>query len=289
MKRIKKGVNRCIGGLHLWQRMQDGLSNMYDEELENDAADIWEKVLADERLQNVKAPSDMRENVFRAIRTQEAECARERLSDEDKELIRLGRIYRRKRANRKYLALAAVMILVLAMGVTSFGEGEKVFRMFKTMIGGKEQISIHSDNIIPNGVVEEEEVYAQIEEDYGIVPVRMMYIPEGMVYIKDVYGENTQEINVFYGKNDITYIKYTIRPNYRESSWNQNLEDELIGEYKINHEEIMIIVRKYLVEDETFRWLIRYDYRDVGYSIVLNDLEEAEVEKVVQNLYFYEN
>ncbi len=273
--------------------MKNGIE--WNDDMIKEGEDIWAEVLSDKSLQDVTAPPEMRENIFEAIR--EKEAAKEsdsnandqttELSDEQKELIYLRKAYKRSRRVKKYLILVAAMVMVLAFGITSTGAGEKIFNEMIRLIGEREQNHVDSDDIVPITTITEEEAYQQIEDKYGFLPVRMLYYPEGIEFQEVINTNEIQGINMIYGKDEKMYIRYLIRPNYRDGSWGQDVEDELLQEYEVEISNTMLEVRQYLVEKSMVRWSVCFEYKDVSYFIMIQELEQEEVEKVIENLYFY--
>lgn len=260
------------------------------EKLDEDVALFMKNVNSDPSLQNVTAPPEMRERVFEAIREAEAEKARESLCDEDKELLRLGRVYKRKRKSRKYFVLAAVLVMVLAFGITSSGGSEMLFEKITWMMGGRKQTNIDSDseNVRPTTDVSEEEAYAKIEETFGFRPVKLDYRPEGVEFQEVSMGDEIQGIHIVYGEKDAARIIYWLCPKYRDGSQGKDVEDELLDEYEIELSRTIVKVEKYLIEDDTVRWRVMFEYQGVSYSMILFDISEQEVEVIIQNLYFSE-
>lgn len=256
--------------------MNDEVKRKYDE-MQEEAERIMEEVNRNPDLRDVKAPAQLREKIFMAIREKE----------EERELIHLGRIYKRKRKNRKYLILAAAMLLVLACGVTCMGGAEKIFETFKIMTMGRKQVQVNSNkNIIPSDSMNEEQVYEKIEATYGFYPVRLNYLPKGVAFEEVEMGDEILGIQMTYCCQDKPSIIYMIRPNYRNGSLGQDVEDELIEEYQKTIKGVVVTVRKYLVEDETERWTVQFEYGDVQYSMLLMNMEEQDVVDIVENLYF---
>ena len=81
-----------------------------------------------------------------------------KLSEEDQEALRIGRemmknqseekkIYtmrRKKRNIRRVVALAAVLILVMAVGMTSIGGPERMLQFMKSSVGGRQVSKVNS-------------------------------------------------------------------------------------------------------------------------------------------------
>ena len=91
---------------------------------------------------------------------------------------------------------------------------------------------------------------------------------------------------MLYGEKEDVKISYIIRPNYRESSWGKDIEDELLEESEIMVNDIEISLKKYRVTENMERWLVGFEYQNTSYSIMLMDLNEKEVENIINGLYF---
>lgn len=272
--------------------MSDKSKSLTEQELKliEDVELFMEEVYKDPAVANVKAPANLKEKVFEAIRAREAEKAaqaREMLCSEDKELIRLGKLYKKKRRVRKYLVLAAMMVFVLAFGITSVGNSEKIAEILNWRLANREQVNVDSnENIVPMDNVEEEEVYQRIEDEFGFLPVKMNYLPENVGFLEAEVSEEITRIYMLYGEKQDARISYIIRPNYRESSWGKDIEDELLEKSEIMVNDVKVYVKKYRVAENRERWLVGFVYKNTSYSIMLMNLEEVEVEKIIRGLYF---
>lgn len=269
--------------------MNEEAKRKFEEELMEEAARLMGEVNSDVELNDVVAPPDMRDHIFSVIRAKEAGYVRDELSAEEEELIRLGKVYKRKRKNRKYLLLAAVLVLTMACGVTSMGGPQKVYEKVTWMLAGRKQTNVDSDseNVVPQIDISEEEVYEEIEEKYGFYPVRLNYRPEGVEFQEVSNYDEMQGISIAYGNGDDVSIWYVIRPNYTESSFVQDVEDELVAEYEIDVEKTLISVKQYYIENEIMRWNIQFEYNDISYFMLMSNIEKDEVDKIVENLFFF--
>ena len=90
---------------------------------------------------------------------------------------------RKKKSLRVYVALAAVMIMVLAVSISSVGDGRSLMKTIKSMVGEREVVKVNSGE--DNKVIEaesEEEAYQKIRGVLEIKPVQIMDIPEGATF-----------------------------------------------------------------------------------------------------------
>ncbi len=259
---------------------------------------FMQEVYSDPDVKDAKPPKDLHDKVFAEIRMRENAKRKEEfaeefaeewgMSEEEKELIRLGRIYRRRRGLRKYVAVAAVLVFVLAFGVTSMGGPKRVYENIKYALTGHEQITVDSDDedIVPVTTMDEEAAYLEIEKKYGFTPVELYYLPDGVEFLDVKMGEAIQGINMSYGVGEEVKIVYFIRPNYRTGSFGKDVEDDFVEEYIEENEFTTIYIRRYVVEEKEERWSVQFEYKEVLYTISIADTFKEEVEKIVKNLFF---
>lgn len=255
----------------------------YEEELKIDMERIQKEIEMNPDLVDIVPAEDAYENIWKGIRENEAKAA------EEKELIRLGKIYRRKRKNHKYLVLAAVLVFVMALGVTSMGGAEKIFEKVTWMLAGREQTNIdsESEDIKQINGVNEEAVYEEIEDKFGFSPVKLEYIPNEVEFQESVIGEEIQKINLIYGHEDKADIIYIIRPNFRESSFGTDIEDVKLQEYQIYVNDVEMEIKQYRIEESgENKWAVEFVYQDVQYALRMMRMGQEEVETILRNLYF---
>lgn len=240
---------------------------------------FMQEVYSDPDVANAEPPADLHDKVFAEIHARE-------LAKREQEVIRLEKVYRKRLRFQKYVAVAAVMVLVLAFGVTSMGGPNRVYEMMKSTLTGREQVTIDSDNISETADMSEEEAYQKIEEKFGFTPVGLLYLPEDVVFLDVKIGEEIQGIHMVYGIDGEVKIAYFMRPNYRESSHGIDIEDDFVEEYIEENESATIYVRKYLVDEKEERWSVQFEYKGVLYTMTIMDTSKAEVEKIVKNLFF---
>lgn len=240
---------------------------------------FMQEVYSDPDVANAEPPTELHDKVFAEIHARE-------LARREQEVIRLERVYRKRLRFQKYVAAAAVMVLVLAFGVTSMGGPNRVYEMMKSTLTGREQVTIDSNNISETADMSEEEAYQKIEEKFGFVPVGLLYLPEDVVFMEADFYEEIQSINMIYGRKNDAKIVYAIRPNYRAGSFGKDVEDDFVEEYIEENESAIIYVRKYLVDEKEERWSVQFEYKGVLYSMSIADTSKDEVEKIVKNLFF---
>ena len=258
-----------------------------EKKLMNEMDAVSVQAEANPEIKKMRVPGSLWNELQQDVSEYKEEKKAKEQEQRNKDLIKLGLVYERRRKYRKYYVLAATLVLVLAMGITSLGDSKKIFHRINTMISGREQEVIDSEGMVPNEYVSEEEALTTIEEQMGVCPVKLDYLPMNLGFLESTIHLEMQRANLKYGIDDIINIDYTIRTNYREGSWATDVEDELLKEYEIQNENTVFYVKKYLVEKEVSRWSVQFEYKDVNYSLFINDIPEIEVEKILAGLYFY--
>lgn len=222
------------------------------------------------------------------------------LSEEDQEALRLGRemlknqseekkiytMHRKKRNIRRIVALAAVLILVMAVGMTSIGGPERMLQFVKSSVGGRQVSKVNSSD--KNKIIEEEDeekAYEKIAEEFGIAPVRLWWYPENMEFENMILDTDIQVAEVDYlykGKK----IEYFVSASYGEVSWGYDNEDKKIDYYCERVKSTDIEVTEYETpETERNRYVAEFEYKKLHYCLS-GELTKEEMENILKNLYF---
>lgn len=223
------------------------------------------------------------------------------LSEEDQEALRLGRemlknqseekkiytIRRKKRNIRRIVTLAAVLILVMAVGMTSFGGPERMLQFMKSSVGGRKVSQVDSSD--KNKIIEEEDeelAYEKLADEFGIDPVRLIWRPKGMKFEKMILDTDIQvaEVDYLYKSKRIEYF---ISASYGEVSWGYDNEDKKINCYYEQVGKADIEVTEYETpETERNRYVAEFEYKKMHYCFS-GEMKKEEIENILKNLYFY--
>lgn len=288
---------------------KDQLKEILKDQLNKEAKQIEEEVGLND---NEEIPNELKIRMKNALdqKIREREKRSEdmkrtdayaKLSEEDQEALRLGRemlknqseekkIYtmRRKKSNiRRIVALAAVLILVMAVGMTSIGGPERMLQFMKSSVGGRKVSQVDSSD--KNKIIEEEDeelAYEKLADEFGIDPVRLIWRPKGMKFEKMILDTDIQvaEVDYLYKSKRIEYF---ISASYGEVSWGYDNEDKKINCYYEQVGKADIEVTEYETpETERNRYVAEFEYKKMHYCFS-GEMKKEEIENILKNMYFY--
>ena len=225
-----------------------------------------------------------------------------KLSPEDREALELGRKMmkaeigatandRKKSRGRKrplkiYMALAAVIICVLAMGITSIGGPERVVRMVRQAVGDRDvEYSIKSKKVKLLDENTEEEAYQSICSLYDTDVVRMPATFKGIKFDFMELDEKNQVAEFYYNYKG-EKITYFINLSYSDGSWGIDIEDEIKKKYEKDINGCKSEITLYKVKKSSCsRCVAKFQYNDKEYFI-MGTMKPKEFEKILENLFF---
>lgn len=287
---------------------KDQLKEILKDQLNREAKQIEEEVGLND---NEEIPNELKIRMKNALdqKIREREMRSEdmkrtdayaKLSEEDREALRLGRemlknqseekkiytIRRKKRNIRRIVALAAVLILVMAVGMTSFGGPERMLQFVKSSVGGRQVSKVNSSD--KNKIIEEEDeelAYEDAEKEFGIGVVRILGKLDEMQFDKMILDRDLQVAELSYNYKD-GKIQFIISAAYGETAWGSDNEDIVIDNYFIKRKETTIEVKKYKMSEKSKdRFAAEFEYKDLHYCIT-GTINEIEIKKILDNLYF---
>ena len=288
---------------------KDQLKEILKAQLNREAKQIEEEVGLND---NEEIPNELKIRMKKALdqKIREREkCSEDmkrtdayaKLSEEDQEALRLGRemlknqseekkIYtmrRKKRNIRRIVALAAVLILVMAVGMTSFGGPERMLQFVKSSVGDRQVSKVNSSD--KNKIIEEEDeelAYEKIADEFGIEPVRIIWRSTNMKFKKMELDPEIQVAELDFQYNG-KKVEYFVSASYGEVSWGYDNEDKKIEQYHCKQVKIADIeVTGYETpETERNRYVAEFEYKKLYYSLS-GELTKEEIENILKNLHF---
>lgn len=275
-------------------KKEDVIAKYSDEELQKEADEIRAIIENQPELQKVEMPEEAHISLMNKIKEYEEEKLRNALSEEDKEALRIGKRVQQKRERakrnrktiRRLVGIAATVVLVVGVGITSVG-GKKLFvDIFEKNFGGEEKTYVESGDSEMVGEITEEQARKQIEEMLGEEPVEIIYKPKNTKFLNAVIDKDLQEATLFYSIED-KVLNFRIVSRYVKSSTGIEISDKLLQKYSIELPETKITVREYsILETGEKEYIAQFTYKHSEYFLS-GIINKAEFEKIIKNLHFF--
>ena len=293
------------------------MEDILKAELDREARAILAEIEADESLKDLTMPDEAEVELMQRIqKLEEEKAAQEKLSEKDKEALRLGReiqlqkenriegenkdsaetggnvVAFRKKKRRTYLLVAVVAVMVMMMGMTSVGEVPLVTSIKKQMFGNKELTNLDSEredeDIVEETIDEDIKVYQEIKDTFKVDIIRLEYRPNGTEILDYQIDENLNMATIIY-QCEGSIMEYQMIFNYRNQVIGYMVEDELLGEKEFVVNDILIQLQKYKVEDSSeISYVGQFIYQDTHYTFnATTTLSEEEIEKVLKNIKIF--
>lgn len=276
-------------------------SQFLNEQLQREAEEIEKELEEHPELADLSPDDSVKDRLYAQIEEYETQKTLSKLSEKDREALRLGRMLQKEREEdetrrtvrkrrmgwRRIAALAAVMIFVLGLGITSVGGPKRVMEVMQQMVGGREMTRINSDDdeILSSGESEEEKSYQQIKDELGIDPVRLFTNIDGMRFVGAEIDEMMQTANLLFDMKG-NVVSYIVSLSYADGSFGSDIEDQLVDTYPYKTEHFTVEVREYLIsETNETEFSAEFDYQEVHYQLT-GIMEKAELEEILKNLHF---
>ena len=331
------------------EKHEDNLDKLLKAELEKEAGEIMEEMDSDESLQDISFPEDLDEKMWSKIQEyEEQQKAYEKLSDADKEAIRLGRevqalrggentkdhlkkdvesdsyidnvvpiehvkhetdnkasddgtngetekeagkkkVKKRKRHWKAYGIVAIVAVLAMMWSMVSIGGTPFFGKLWTQTIGDRKmtQVDTEREDGDKNKVDghDEEKVYEEIKEKFGVDIVRFLKKPNDMVLLQSDIDEVLKRVCLIY-ENKETLIQYQMEIQSENKSYAYDVEDEKVKKEQIVVDGNTIDIIQYELDAGKEEYVARFTYEGVFYTINAT-MSEEEFKEFLKNLYFF--
>lgn len=290
----KEEQSAYAGGMYEDKEEQSAYAGgMYeDKEDEIDWADRGDLAVMDAdmsvsggRIKERNLYAELSEEDWRAL-----ELGRKLMEQEVHEEFRVKALKKKRKKRRlMYVGVAAVLVMVLGIGVTSMGGAERIIKMVTQMVGGREVQKINSsENNLVIAEEREEEAYQRIYEEFGVEPVRIIYKAGKMKFIKMDFQEEIRMAELYYEYNDISMI-YLINASYSDDSLGIDTDDEILETVEKYIKGCKMEIKEYRVTGKrTKKYSASFEYNGLEYFIVAETGEE-DFYKILENLIFNKN
>ncbi len=288
------------------QREEEKLAAFLEEQMRKEAEQI-EKELEDNPEIAALSPDDSaKEKLYERIEEYERQQAVRRLSPEDQEALRLGRQLQKEKAageeaaagvkaghgKKRFLkrlaGVAAVFVIVAAVGITGVGGPDRVMEVLQQVVGSREMTQVESDDneTLKAGESCEEKAYQEIKDQLGIDPVRFTKQLPYMRFVDMQMDIDLRVADMFYD-NDGEIISYIINCSQEDAVWGVDIEDILIQEYNYLIDDVKVLVQEYEIEETGARkYSANFEYKRVYYQLT-GIMTKEQMEEILNNLYFF--
>ncbi len=286
-----------------WNSPEKAIRQFLDEE-ECKRADAYEQKLnADESLKDIEATPEMFEDIMRRVAAVDAEkdeaVAQKAavgeyvyVSQEDREAMELGKKVLARRKYRKvwrgFGVAAALLAVVVGVSVSTEAGRFRIANFWNFLVGQETVIRVENDD--PRDAVEvdfaEKEAWSEIEKKTGIVPVKFMYLPDGMKFDSYEINEVHRTARLVYMYRD-TFVKILMTAG---KNITQSLKSELHYD-GTTVKEIPVATRygEYvIVETKTDignNYMVSFERDSCSYSIIGVSTRE-EFKNMIENIFF---
>lgn len=276
-------------------------SQFLNKQLQQEADQIEKELEEHPELVNLSPDDSVKKKLYEQIEEYEKQKVLSRLSAEDQEALRLGRMLQKERQEEKdcrsvrkhrvgwkrAVAVAAVMVFVLGLSITSVGGPERVLEVMQQVVGGRKVTKINSDSdkVMSSEGLAEEDAYQEIKDKLGIDPVRIASNSTNLKFVEVEIDPWLQTANVLYEKEG-NILSYIISCSYADESIGIDIEDQLVDAYSYDTGSFIVEIKEYFIsESEETEFSAEFEYEKVHYQL-MGIMEREDLEEILENLYF---
>jgi len=108
-----------------------------------------------------------------------------------------------------------------------------------------------------------------------------------MSFVEASIEEEMQSARLYYEDKKEGKIWYYVSANNRTGSIGVDIEDELLKEYEVKINGTVVKTQEYQIDNtDNRRWLVSFIYGDSQYSVMIMGINDEEVKRIIENLYF---
>lgn len=196
--------------------------------------------------------------------------------------------YRRKKRKYWVVSLAAVLVIVLGVGVNSVGSKSYWKTLWDTVLGNEPIKYVDVEDMEIQEIEDGDELtaYKEIKEKLNIQPVRIFYKPDDMELVDYKIYEDMQMVRLLYQYQD-EIIRYVLYVNDADSSWGEKKEDVKVSDYLVSLKKVEIKVEEFQVPNNSEkRKEANFVYQGIHYQLT-GVMDKDEFNKILENLYFF--
>ena len=246
------------------QDSDEWLEEKIDEDLMAWADAEERRIMEDEELQNVTMPEEKLEDIHREIRRRRRKTSL------------FGKTRR-----RMLIAVAAVMVLMLGMGIV--GSTKKLYIPVIMQKERGDEVNTKVENSESTAIdIDEDEVCQEIQDKLGVLPIWFQYRPEGMKLTSYTISEVSHDAVIEYMIND-QILHVFIYKRGTDSSINLQKDGEIINDVSVESCGLTVEVQQINGSPEESYYATEFEYLNTYYSIS-SSMAEEEFQKIIENI-----
>jgi hypothetical protein len=232
------------------------------KEIETKAAALEKRVAENPALEDIRMPDDSYDDLLRRIQEK---------AEKKKPKVILHK--------RTILAVSLAAVLVLAVGAGASGA-----KLFTPKVENKDGDVLIMNEDMPYNEVTEEEAYTEIEEQLGILALRLGYKPDGMeletVYVDAESGEAEME---FYDQEHF----FTVYENkqYDGATFNAQMDGEIVDTIELFFLNTQAEIMEVDKGDGSVFYAVQLEQGNAYYYLT-SDISLEEFQNTLIELYF---
>lgn len=250
------------------------------DEMDREAEDVRKEIEANEKVRDARVTPEMDARMEARIKALEEQL--------EKESAKNSNIRKFPRKKKVWIALVAVLVLLLAVGTTSVGSKSYLKEMWDKRFGNND-VDVTSVADMESSElkdVEEVTVYREIKEKLGFDAVRLRGLPYGMILDGYQVDEDAGMAKIFY-LYEGEMIQYKIYASNIDSSYGKHPTDKLEDAFSVDNGTQSIDVEEYLVENKKQkRYYAEFDDKDVKYQLK-GIMDRSDFEEILKNLKYF--
>ncbi|MBS6396408.1 MAG: DUF4367 domain-containing protein [Clostridiales bacterium] len=245
------------------QEMDDWLKQKIDEDLIAMTEEREQQLMELEAFQKSRTREQRLEELHRALKAEEA------------------RVFPKRVRARRWIAVAAVMVLCIGAGVVGSGHKLYVPEIFQRERGGEVTTKINNAEAVPREY-DEESVCQEIEEKLGVVPIRFGYRPDGMKLIGYELNEESGEAIMKYEYEE-AHIHVYVSKDYEDASIGHQVDGEELEQLILESYGMKIPIYQYEDPDGQTYFEASFEFLNTYYSIS-GMMKKGEFIKILENI-----
>ncbi len=224
--------------------------------------------------------------LMEAEELQDIHMPEERLADIHRELDRRRQEEREKAARRPKIRVAMVLAaaLVAALGAGFVGSGEKLYltKIFQGGRGDETTTKVENSDSV-HSEYDEEKVCQEIQEELGMIPVRLGYRPEDLELVKYIIKSEEAEAMMIYGYDDKCFQTY-VSKDISDSSISVQVDGKLVDTIMMLSLGMEVSVYEYEDPYRNKYYGAFFEYLNTYYS-VCGMMSQEEYERILENIF----